>query len=163
MSDTELKHLRTNLAVVQHPLKLISEPFSVYAEKLNCSQEALFELLCDYCANGIIRRIAGVLKHDKAGFIVNAMVAIEIPPEECDAVGTALGHFLFITHCYRRTSYPDWPFTLYAMVHAKSDEEFNEYIGRIKEVTGERTIVVLKSLKEYKKTTFRIEEKMDGL
>lgn len=158
LPPVERELLRQHLAVLQDPLPLVPEPFAVYAEKLGTSQEAVFELLCEYLQRKMIRRIAGVLKHHKAGFTVNGMVAMMIPAEECDATGTALAAFPFISHCYRRTAYPDWQYTIYAMVHAKSQEEFEGYIGQIKTVAGEHEISILKSLKEYKKTAFRIEE-----
>jgi DNA-binding Lrp family transcriptional regulator len=156
MSDTEREIVRKNLTVLQNPLPLTPEPFAGYADSLNCSQEAIFEILCDYLANGIVRRIAGVLKHDKAGFTDNAMVAIEIPYDECDSAGAALAQFSFITHCYRRTSYPDWPYTMYAMVHAKNTDELSAHIEQMIAKVSCKAIIVLKSLKEYKKTTFRI-------
>jgi len=163
MSDEDLppverELLRAHLAVLQNPLPLVHEPYAAYAEKLGTSQEAVFELLCEYLQRKIIRRIAGVLKHNKAGFTENAMVAMKIPLNECDATGAALSLFPFITHCYRRTAYPDWPYTIYAMVHAKSPEEFDGFIGKIRAVVGEYEFVILRSVREYKKCAFRIEE-----
>jgi len=153
--DREL--LRKQLSVLQDPLELVSEPYAAYAEKLETSQEEIFGLLCEYLQRKIIRRIAGVLKHNRAGFTVNAMVAMKIPNDECDRAGEELAAFPFITHCYRRTAYPDWQYTLYAMVHAKSKEEFGEHLAEIRQVTGSHEISVFSSLKEYKKTAFRID------
>lgn len=148
--------LRKNLEILQEPLQLIPEPYAIYAEKLGVPQEAVFELLCDYLTNGIVRRVAGVLKHNKAGFTVNAMVAMMVPAEQCDSAGESLARFTFITHCYRRTAYPDWPYTLYAMVHARDEDEMQQHVEKMKDAVPGVTFTVLKSIKEYKKTAFRI-------
>lgn len=145
-----------DLRVLQLPMPVVREPYQMYAEKLGCSQEAIFEKLCDYQVNKIVRRIAGVLKHQKAGFAVNAMVAMVIPDDQCDTIGEKLAHLPFISHCYRRTSYPDWPFTIYAMVHAKTEDEFMMHHSAIISITKDAPVKVLRSLKEFKKTAFQI-------
>ena len=156
MSETDIIKLRRHLAVLQAPLPFSEKPFAVYAEKLGISEDEVIELLQKYLADGTIRRIAGVLKHNRAGFTVNGMVALEVALDKCDETGTMLAQFPFITHCYRRTAYPDWPYTIYAMVHAKSNEEFEHHLDRIRSSVTYTSLKVLHSLKEYKKTAFKI-------
>ncbi len=151
--DTIINHMK----VFQNPLPLVEEPFAAYAEKLGISQEETIAILRNYLNKGIIRRVAGVLKHQAAGFTVNAMIAFAVEPADCDSVGKALSEFPFITHCYRRTDYLDWPYTIYAMVHARSEEELGKYIEKIKLSVVCRDIIILRSLKEYKKCAFRME------
>lgn len=156
LPPVERELLRQHLAVLQEPLPLVPEPYAAYAEKLGTSQEAVFELLCEYLQRKMIRRIAGVLKHNKAGFTENAMVAVEVPLGKCDEIGKALAAFPFVSHCYRRTAYPDWPYTVYAMLHAKNPEEFDECIAKVKDSVQGCNCLVLKSVKEFKKTAFRV-------
>jgi siroheme decarboxylase len=156
MSDTSLDIIRGHMKILQQPLQLAEEPFAGYAESLGISQDETIELLKHYLSKGIIRRVAGVLKHRNAGFRVNAMVVMVIAPDRCDAVGSELALLPFITHCYRRTAYPDWPYTMYAMVHARSEGEFEEHLADIRSVVGDVGLAILGSLKEYKKTAFRI-------
>jgi siroheme decarboxylase len=156
MSDTSLDIIRSHMKTLQEPLPLVGEPFAGYAENLGLSQDETIELLKYYMAKGTIRRVAGVLKHQKAGYTVNAMIAMVIDPEHCDAVGGELAQLPFITHCYRRTAYADWPYTVYAMVHARSTVEFEEHLAGIRRAVGTAELAVLSSLKEYKKTAFRI-------
>ncbi|MBN1308303.1 MAG: hypothetical protein JXA18_10330 [Chitinispirillaceae bacterium] len=155
MSDTSKDIIRTHMSVFQDPLPLVEEPFACYAEKFGFTQDEVIELLRHYLSTGAIRRVAGVLKHDRSGFVVNAMVAMAIDAAQCDAAGAVLAQFPFITHCYRRTAYPDWPYTMYAMVHAKNKRQFNRYIKRIRSLISPKEIAVLRSIKEYKKTSFR--------
>jgi siroheme decarboxylase len=157
MSDADLRKKRTHLAVLQQPLPFTEEPFELFAQQLDLSQEEVLELIRHYREEGTIRRVAGVLKHNRAGFTTNAMVAMEIPAEDCDEAGVQLSRFPFITHCYRRTAYPDWPYTMYAMVHARDQAEFREHLDKIKQAVACGSMIVLHSLKEFKKTAFRME------
>lgn len=154
MSDTALDVIRGHMKILQEPLPLAEEPFARYAGLLDVSQDEVIELLRHYLSTGAIRRVAGVLKHQRAGFTVNAMLAMLIDTDKCDSVGAALAKLPFISHCYRRTAYPDWPYSIYAMVHARSSGEFEEHCADIRDIVGTAEIAVLRSLKEYKKTAF---------
>ena len=153
MSDATIRDI---MSVLQQPLPFEQEPFEPYARQLGQSQEEIIELLRQCIENGSVRRVAGILKHNRAGFTVNGMVAMVVPVGECDAAGEKLSRFPFITHCYRRTSYPDWPYTMYAMVHARDRNEFDGYIAMIEKTVSVDSMIVLNSVKEYKKTAFRI-------
>ncbi|MCX7725464.1 MAG: hypothetical protein N2053_01315 [Chitinispirillaceae bacterium] len=156
MCNSNKKDLIGILKILQEPLPLIHNPFSYYAKKLNLSEEEVILLIKNYLKEGIIRRVAGILKHNKAGFLINSMVVMKIEEKEIDKIGTELSKFRFITHCYKRTSYADWQYNLYAMVHAKTEEELEKYIDQIKSVVGKRDMIVLRSIKEYKKMGFRV-------
>lgn len=158
MSENGATQLRNHLAVLQEPLPLEPQPFLGAAKRLGMTQEELLIVLKRYLDAGVIRRIAGVIKHNRAGFTVNAMVAMAIDPSGCDASGEALARFPFISHLYRRTSYPDWPYTIYAMVHARSVDEFRRNIVLMRDSVTFRDMVILRTLKEYKKTAFRMGE-----
>jgi DNA-binding Lrp family transcriptional regulator len=154
MSDSVMQHDRKIITVLQDPLPLEPEPFNGVAERLGVSQDDALKLIADLVRRGIIRRFAGVLKHDKAGFRCNAMVAFDVPEDSCDAMGAAVAKFPFISHCYRRTAYPDWPYSLYAMMHAKDRWDFDEKLAQVKDAVPGCACVVLPTIKEYKKTSF---------
>lgn len=155
MFDVDEKTIRNHVAVLHNPLPFSEDPFAPYAEKLGVSVDAVVALLHHYLSTGVVRRVAGIVKHDRAGYTINAMVALDVEPGRCDKAGALLAQFPFITHCYRRTAYPDWPYTLYTMVHARSPEEFALRIGLIQKSIDCRSIEVLRSVKEYKKTAFK--------
>jgi siroheme decarboxylase len=155
MSDTSLDIIRDHMKILQYPLPLAEEPFARYAELLDVSQEEVIELLRHYLQTGTIRRVAGILKHQQAGFTVNAMLAMVIDADRCDTIGTELAKLSCITHCYRRTVYPEWPYSMYAMVHARSTGEFERHLLEIRTIVGSAKIAILTSMKEYKKTAFR--------
>ena len=43
---------------------------------------------------------------------------------------------VFVEHCYKRPTYPDWPYSIFTMVHARSKEACEEAIAAIAEETG---------------------------
>jgi hypothetical protein len=62
--------------------------------------------------------------------------------------------FRAVSHCYRRPVYPDWPYSIFTMVHARSREACEETIAAIAEETGytdPADRAVLYSTLEYKK------------
>jgi DNA-binding Lrp family transcriptional regulator len=69
----------------------------------------------------------------------------------------SIAKFPFVTHCYRRTAYPDWPYSLYAMVHGKDQADFDRKFGELNALVSFKGILVLSTMREYKKTSFRLE------
>ena len=57
-----------------------------------------------------------------------------------------------VTHCYRRPTYPDWPYNIFTMIHARSKEECHAVVEKIAQETGVAEHSVLFSTKEYKKS-----------
>jgi siroheme decarboxylase len=115
----------------------------------------LAEMHRQFLATGRMRRFAAVLHHRKAGFSANAMGVWAVPEGEIDRAGEQMADFREVSHCYRRPSYPDWPFSIFTMVHAKSQEECEEILAAIAEKTGIRNRGALYSTKEYKKVRVR--------
>jgi len=100
-----------------------------------------------------MRRYAAVLKHRSAGYTSNAMTAWKTDDN------TDMGLFMkekAISHLYYRTVYPGrWEHPLFAMIHAKSDEELNDILKRLSEKSGIKDYLSLSSLKEFKKKRVR--------
>jgi DNA-binding Lrp family transcriptional regulator len=77
------------------------------------------------------------------------------PENEIDRLGELMATFREISHCYRRPSYPDWPYNIFTMVHAKSPEECEQILAAIAAKTGIQQRSALYSTKEYKKVRVR--------
>jgi len=144
------------LSILQEPLELEPQPFERLAQKLGIPAEKVLEIIKGYIDSGVIRRFAGIVKHDRAGYHFNAMVALEVDSDLLDKSGGILSGLSFITHCYSRTAYPDWPYNLYAMMHARDKIEFEERLGEIKNKIQYNSMAVLESKREFKKTHFQI-------
>ena len=109
-----------------------------------------------------MRRFGAILRHQEAGFADNAMVCFKL--DETDVIasqgrsnpaGAILAQKPYISHCYERPAFEGFPYTLYAMMHAQSAEELDRNIKEAAESIGNPDYVVLRSVRELKKTSFR--------
>lgn len=143
------------IAAVQGDLPIVERPFRAVAEMVGATEDEVLAILTQFRDNGSLRRFGATLKHQKTGFTANAMVAWKIPEDRIEAVGRRLAGFPRVTHCYQRPTAPEWPFTLYTMIHAASDDECHDIARRMSEDCGETDYRLLFSIRELKKTTMR--------
>lgn len=136
---------------LQQDLPLVSRPFEGYANAIGISEDELFELANGYKATGVMRRFSAVLRHRKAGFGHNVMGVWQVPEDRWDEVGHIMAQGPSISHCYRRPTYPEWPYTHFTMIHGKDLAECQRTLDWIQEHTGIQTFASLTSLKEFKK------------
>jgi len=99
--------------------------------------------------------MAAVLHHREAGFRANAMGVWVVPADRAEDVGRILGSFKGVSHCYLRPTYPDWPYSIFTMVHGQDAEGCQEVIDAMARATGFAEYALLYSTKEYKKTRLR--------
>ena len=102
-----------------------------------------------------MRRFSAVLHHRKAGFKANAMAVWNVPPERSEEVGRIMASSPWVTHCYERPTFPDWPYSHFSMVHATTKKECQAAVKEISESTGITDYKLLYSTREYKKTRVR--------
>ena len=114
------------------------------------------EELRDDLAQKRMRRFGAILRHQNAGFAFNAMVCFGAPA----AAGDVLAQKSYISHCYERPAFEGFPYTLYAMMHAQSAGELDTFIKEAAESIGNPDCVVLHSLRELKKTSYRFFAKL---
>lgn len=121
------------------------------------------EELRDDLAQKRMRRFGAILRHQEAGFAYNAMVCFGLderrgstgsPTEARDERGIVLAQKPYISHCYVRPAFEGFPYTLYAMMHAQSAEELDQYIKDAAASIGNPDYAVLNSVRELKKTSF---------
>lgn len=108
-----------------------------------------------FLASGRLRRFAAVLHHRRAGFSANAMGVWAVPDADVDRVGELMAGFREVSHCYRRPSYPDWPYNIFTMVHGRSRDECERILAAIAERTGISQRNALYSTREFKKVRVR--------
>ncbi len=140
---------------VQENLPLVPEPFTPMAGRLGLDLDEFFARLDRLKAIGHFRRMAAVLYHRKAGFKANAMAVWKVPEERIDELGPVFGSFRSVSHCYQRPTYPDWPYSVFSMIHGRSVEECQEVIDAISATTGITEYATLYSSTEFKKTRLR--------
>ena len=113
------------------------------------------EELRDDLAQKRMRRFGAILRHQEAGFAYNAMVCFRLYERGDCASGDLLAQNPHVSHCYERPAFEGFPYTLYAMMHAQSAEELDQYIKDAAASIGNPDYAVLNSVRELKKTSFR--------
>ena len=137
---------------LQKDLEIIERPFLKSAQKLGVTEEQLLEKAKYYEGIGVMRRFAAILRHREVGFLANGMIVWKVPTERIEEVGTKLGAFPQISHCYQRPVYPDWPYSVFSMVHCKTSEEAQDMAKQIQKLIGVDEYKILFSSREFKKT-----------
>jgi DNA-binding Lrp family transcriptional regulator len=140
---------------LQEDLPVECRPFLGMAHRLGISEEELLRRAHDFIRTGTMRRFAAVLHHREAGFVANAMAVWAVPPERLDEAGATMASFRAVSHCCQRPTYEDWPYCLFAMIHARTREECQRIAEEISKQTGLSDYSLLFSTKEYKKVRVR--------
>jgi len=136
---------------LQEDLPLQPHPFDDMAHRLGMTVNELFQKLDQFQQMGFMRRYAAILRHQNAGFTANGMVCWQVPEEQVQEVGETTASFPQVSHCYQRPTYPDWPYSLFSMIHARDEEKCKRIAQKISEKTGITDYAILFSTKEYKK------------
>lgn len=146
---------KAGIRAAQEDLPVVSEPFAVWAEQLGWSVDELFAWLADMKERKFYRRFASILRHRNAGFADNAMAVWIVPEEQSDELGFKMAAFKAVTHCYKRPTFPSWPYNVFTMVHGRSREDCETVVEAIKQESGLSDYKMLYSTKEYKKERVR--------
>jgi glutamate-1-semialdehyde 2,1-aminomutase len=136
---------------LQEDIEIVPQPFAGVADRLGVSQEEVLAWLQEARAAGWLRRFAAILHHREAGYVANGMVAWRVPDGSIESVATFAASLPQVSHCYQRLTYPDWPYSLFTMIHAKSKEDCRALAQKISQETGVSDYVILFSTREYKK------------
>jgi DNA-binding Lrp family transcriptional regulator len=146
------------IRAVQDDMPLVPGPFAAMATAAGISETELFAWMEEMQAMGYLRRVAGILRHQKAGFTDNGMVTWKVPEAVIDEAGRVAASYPQVSHCYRRPIYEDWPYNLFSMIHARSREncqEIAEQMAQELAPLGITEYAILYSTKEYKKDRVR--------
>jgi len=141
------------LRFMQGDIPLDARPFRELSEELGLSEAEVVSRIELLREQGVIRRISAILRHQKAGYKVNAMTAWQVDQARADDIGAILAGFVQVSHCYLRQVPSDFGFNLFAMVHAHDEEELSRLIEDMSNRTGVNNYSVFRSIKEYKKVS----------
>ncbi len=139
------------IRATQGDLPVVSEPYVPAAQRLGWEVDALLEHLAGMRERGLLRRVAAILYHRRAGFSANGMGVWEVPAEQISELGPRMASFRGISHCYQRPTYEDWPYSVFTMAHGRSKEECDAILEAIAEQTGIEERATLYSSTEFKK------------
>ncbi len=124
------------IKALQGPMAAVERPYDEAAAELGIATEALLERLRSLVDRKILRRVAAILYHRRAGFSANGMGVWKVPDEQIMEVGARMASFRGVSHCYQRPTYEDWPYSVFTMAHGRSKEECDAVLDSIAEDCG---------------------------
>jgi DNA-binding Lrp family transcriptional regulator len=151
LDEDEIRAIR----VLQEDLPLVHEPFDLEAQEMGISGSELVALAEDFIRRKLMRRFAAVMNHRSAGYKANAMAVWCVPEEIVEETGYKMASFASVSHCYRRPTYEDWPYSVFTMLHGRQARDIEAAVDAISAETGIEDYALLWSVKEYKKVRVR--------
>jgi DNA-binding Lrp family transcriptional regulator len=147
---------------LQRGIEIEKSPF---AEAAGISGVDMDEFLCRarrLARGGILRRIGASFDHHRAGWASNSLCAFDLPGADgaITRIAGTVARWPWVSHCYLRELRDcdirgGWPYNLYMMIHAESDEMLAERENMLRGELG-CGFVSLRTDVEYKKIPFKI-------
>ncbi|MGH2951612.1 MAG: Lrp/AsnC family transcriptional regulator [Solirubrobacterales bacterium] len=119
------------IKAVQGPMEAVERPYDAPAARCSLSTEALLEHLEQMVERKLLRRVAAILYHRRAGFSANGMGVWRVPDDQILDVGGRMAAVRGISHCYQRPTYADWPYSVFTMAHGRSKHECDAILDAI--------------------------------
>jgi siroheme decarboxylase len=146
----------SDVAVVralQGPMAVVDRPYDDAANEVGMSTDGFLHHLEGMVERRLLRRVAAILYHRRAGFSANGMGVWRVPEDQVLEVGKRMAAVRGISHCYQRPTYPDWPYSVFTMAHGRSKPEFDAVLDHIADEHGlhDSDRAVLYSSTEFKK------------
>ncbi len=139
------------IRALQGNMPVVAEPYAPAAAALGLTQEQFLDHLSGMQERGLLRRVAAILYHRRAGFSANGMGVWKVPDEQILDIGRRMAAVRGISHCYQRPTYEDWPYSIFTMSHGHSEQQCEAILDAIAEETGIEERAVLYSSTEFKK------------
>ncbi len=129
----------TDIAVIralQGPMAVVDRPYDEAAAEVGMTTDELLAHLEGMQPRHILRRVAAILFHRRAGFSANGMGVWKVDPDDIEDVGGRMAAVRGISHCYQRPTYADWPYSVFTMAHGRSKEECDAVLQSIADEHG---------------------------
>jgi siroheme decarboxylase len=119
------------IRALQGPMAVVERPYDEAAAKSGMTTDAFLDHLRGMVGRKLLRRVAAILYHRRAGFSANGMGVWRVPEDRVLETGRRMAAVRGISHCYQRPTYPDWPYSVFTMAHGRSKEECDAILDRI--------------------------------
>jgi len=119
------------IRALQGPMAVVDRPYDAAAEAVGVPVDRLLEHLGTMVERKLLRRVAAILYHRRAGFSANGMGVWRVGEDRILETGKRMAAVRGISHCYQRPTYPDWPYSVFTMAHGRSREECDAILDRI--------------------------------
>ena len=150
---------RSIVLACQAGLPLLPRPYHHIAEQLGIAAEEVMQRLRTMQENGMVRRMGVVPNHYALGYRANGMTVWNVDDAQIERLGQEVGALSFVSHCYQRPrALPEWPYNLFAMVHAQTRAEVEQKAALIAQLLGDfvQEKSILYSKRILKKTGMRL-------
>jgi DNA-binding Lrp family transcriptional regulator len=121
------------IRALQGPMEVVERPYDAAAAEVGMETGPFLEHLQGMAERRLLRRVAAILYHRRAGFSANGMGVWRVPADRVLEVGRRMAAVRGISHCYQRPTYPDWPYSVFTMAHGRSKEECDAILDGIAE------------------------------
>jgi siroheme decarboxylase len=125
--ETDVEVIRA----LQGPMAVEDRPYDAAAEAVGMDPAVFLDHLGGMVDRKLLRRVAAILYHRRAGFSANGMGVWKVPEDEILETGRRMAAFRGISHCYQRPTYPDWPYSVFTMAHGRSKQECDAILDSI--------------------------------
>ncbi|WP_435075096.1 siroheme decarboxylase subunit beta [Halorubrum sp. HHNYT27] len=121
------------LLAIQDGFPLSATPYADVASEIDAPLNDVLAAVDRLLADGCIKRIGCVVNHVVTGFTNNCMVVWDVPDDELDERGEAVGSLPYVTLCYHRPRREDqeWPYNLFTMIHGREAEAVDAKIDEL--------------------------------
>jgi siroheme decarboxylase len=119
------------IRALQGPMEVRPDAYAPAAARLGVPVRRLLDHLEGMIDRKVLRRVAAILFHRRAGFSANGMGVWKVPEEQIAELGPQMAAVRGVSHCYRRPTYPDWPYSVFTMAHGRSKEECDAILDGI--------------------------------
>lgn len=156
---------RAIVIATQGGLPLVADPYGAVADALGLSAEVVIARLDAMQQDGVVRRIGVVPNHYTLGYRFNGMTVWDVADDHVEEAGRRLCATGVVSHCYQRPRLlPDWPYNIFAMIHARDEAAATALVERLATALGPlaRGHRVLFSTRILKKTGLRLGRQQGG-
>jgi siroheme decarboxylase len=119
------------IRALQGPMEVTDRPYDAAAEQVAMTTDGFLGHLRGMVDRKLLRRVAAILYHRRAGFSANGMGVWRVPEDQILDVGAQMAAVRGISHCYQRPTYEDWPYSVFTMAHGRSKEECDAILDSI--------------------------------
>jgi DNA-binding Lrp family transcriptional regulator len=138
--------------LIQKDIPVQKFPFKKIGKMCETSGNDALEITKQLIQERLIRKFGAILRHQKAGYINNALAIWAVPEEQIEKVGGIFASFPFISHCYQREPAFMDRFNLFTMLHA-GDRSISSLIKELVTAAEMKDYLILKSVREFKKSS----------
>jgi DNA-binding Lrp family transcriptional regulator len=124
------------IRALQGPMAVTDRPYDEPAAEAGMSVPDFLSHLERMVERKLLRRVAAILYHRRAGFSANGMGVWRVPDQRIMEMGRRMAAVRGVSHCYQRPTYPDWPYSVFTMAHGRSKEECDAVLDGIADDCG---------------------------